>query len=173
MSTKIRLLSGEEIVVSDEVYERQVLFVNRAHNRREYIMGQNGEIVKVDNIGVFYPPATPQSDDAPMYVEPMENTPIEPENEGSEGMKVDVDASVKVETSDDKVPAPKTAPSELTGDEIKEVIEKMGMSQTAFATSIGYGSATLRIAIKEGKMTDDFVAAFKKKYQSVLDEIRI
>ena len=84
-----------------------------------------------------------------------------------EPYKVDTEIVVPAEPEPEPEPIPEPEEPKtdmITKKELKTILDNSGLSQQAFAASLGYSVATLRMALKEGKITHPFSDAVKKKY---------
>jgi hypothetical protein len=62
-----------------------------------------------------------------------------------------------------------TTDGRLTGEQVAAIIEKSGLNQVAFAATVGYSPATVRMAVKEGRVSKEFSAAVMMKYSSMVE----
>ena len=62
-----------------------------------------------------------------------------------------------------------TTDGRLTGEQVTAIIEKSGLNQVAFAATVGYSPATVRMAVKEGRVSKEFSDAVMMKYSSMVE----
>jgi len=140
---KLITVKGIEVDLTDEEYVR---FRNKAKKTggEGFQELANGTIIKVDQIAAIIPDRSDFVKEV-MAVEVVPEVPVkEPEATGKNSNTI------------------------LTVDQMNQIIEGSELNQSAFAASVGYSSATLRMTKKEGKLTQPFSDAIMKKYGDVL-----
>lgn len=133
------VIGNQEYELSTEEYRR---FVNRTRKNHEFQVLRSGVVVKSDQIRAIVP-------DKGDIV-----TPSGPEKKT---------VAVTPETArTDKDPTDQGY--RVTAERVAETFEASELSKAAFAATIGYSPASLQIALKEGRISQEFSDAFVKKY---------
>lgn len=148
---KIVLIGGAESYLSEAEYLR---FKRMADKSGKFQTLASGVIINRDQIAAVYPGDMAKiqaiEDMAPPEI-------VEPgASDAAEFEQSELEAGETPETS------------RITGADIERIMEDTDISQAAFAASIGYSSASVRMAVKEGKVSAPMAEAILKKYGTIL-----
>ena len=144
------LIGGQELPLTDSEFRRMKTKASRHEYGLEML--QSGVIVNLNLVTAILP----EGRDIAIgeIVEPGANDSLE--FAGSFG-------HMPVDDGTD------TTDGRLTGEQIAAIIEKSGLNQVAFAATVGYSPATVRMAIKEGRVSKEFSDAVMMKYSSMVE----
>ena len=136
-----------EIEISSDKYRR---LKKMAERTPEFYGLNNGIVIGLRHLAAVFPGAADLEDLGPTPA--VIQTPVKPEGAdgGVEG------AENTGEGSGDVV--------KITPQQIKNVMEEHNLSVNALAKEVGYSTATVRMAVKGDRISDDFSAAMMNKY---------
>lgn len=145
---KIVLIGGAESALTDAEYQR---FRRMGEKSGMYQILESGVIINREQIAAVFPGDMDKiqatNDMAPPEI-------VQSEANGEAGFEPD-----QVEYAGEL----------LTGEDIERIVTASGLTQAAFAATVGYSPASIRMAIKENRASRDLSAAILKKYSSYLD----
>jgi hypothetical protein len=131
---KIIMVGGVQYDLSDTDSRRLENMVRK--NGMNFRALDSGIMINVDNIAIIEPTPVEEIDEGIMgeEPEPVEEIPTEPE------------------------------PPRLHVGQLKSILANSKLPQADFAKSIGYAEGTLRLALKEGRISQAFSDAVVEKY---------
>jgi len=146
------LIGGQEITLTD----KELIRMRKKASRHEFGFEQleSGIIVNLNEVTAIIP----ESWD-------IANAPIVQHGAPYDAEIVETFGEMPVhgETQDDE------PGFRVSGPQVEMLIEKTGLNKAAFAATVGFSPATVHMAIKEGRVSQEFSDAIKAKYASMLD----
>jgi hypothetical protein len=144
------LIGGQEIPITDSEFRRMKTKASRHEFGLELLV--SGAIVNLNQITAILPEGRDIA---------MSEIVDHGANDGLE--MADAFGGMPVDDGTD------TTDGRLTGEQITDIIEKSGLNPVAFAATVGYSPATVRMAVKEGRVSKEFSDAVMTKYSSMVE----
>ena len=150
----ILISQGIETELTDGDYNR---IEKRAKQDPKFYTLDNGKIINLDQITAVVPVPAQTAENA----EVIAVTTKAPEDEAP----VDdlMDASAATEPVGDQA-------DKITADDIKDILKSQDLTQKDFAAKIGYSPSAVRMAVQEGRISDEFSQKVLEVFKPVESE---
>ena len=154
----LKMIDGSEIKLSRVDSKRLVNMVRR--NGMNFRVMDSGVMVNISNIAAIFPEAgdieqepaaRPEATAAPSVLSSSQEPQRDTAGEGKDGKDDDDDDGIY----------------NLHVGQLKAILDNSGLSQEEFGKSIGYSLSSVRMALKEGRISKPFAKAVLEKYGAV------